>query len=317
MARHDDIARIRAFNRLFFKSVGLLDRAHERSQLSVVEARMLYEVREQPGCNAVALQGVLQLDGGHISRLIKGLCDRALLRRTRDHEDRRSFRLELTNEGATVLAGVEKNADKRVASFLEQFDRRERADLMHAIKQICEIIGGSRKEASSPPSFVIRHADAGDIGTVLQRQALYYATRSDWDIVALEADIARGLAELLESGRHGRSRLWIAEAADNRFAGSVAIVEREERLAQFRFLLVEGSFQGLGLGKRLSELALNFAERQSFERLYLDTAAIDVNAKARQLYKQLGFELVREAQEDFYGRVAPSERWEIKLPREE
>jgi N-acetylglutamate synthase-like GNAT family acetyltransferase len=86
-------------------------------------------------------------------------------------------------------------------------------------------------------------------------------------------------------------RLWIAEVNGN-IVGSVAIVRVDSRTAQFRWFLVEDAFQGIGIGKQLMQIALNFCHENNYADVFLWTfKGLD---KARTLYDKAGFVLVEE-----------------------
>jgi GNAT superfamily N-acetyltransferase len=103
----------------------------------------------------------------------------------------------------------------------------------------------------------------GDLGTIIHLHGLLYARERGWDI-AFEAYVAGPLSEFA-LGATTKERIWIAER-DAQMIGCVAIVAASPDVAQLRWLLVDPSARGSGLGKTLLQGAISFAkERGSTE----------------------------------------------------
>ncbi len=62
-------------------------------------------------------------------------------------------------------------------------------------------------------------------------------------------------------------------------------------------LWVAGTFRGLGLGQRLVEEAIVWAERAGFEAMYLDTVPTAM-PEANRLYEDMGFRRVERYNEN-------------------
>ena len=74
--------------------------------------------------------------------------------------------------------------------------------------------------------------------------------------------------------------------------GSAAIVSVDSKTAQFRWFLVDESFQGKGIGSRLIGAALDFCNESKFDTVFLWTfKGLD---KARAIYDKAGFVLTEE-----------------------
>ncbi|XP_033119505.1 probable N-acetyltransferase camello [Anneissia japonica] len=71
--------------------------------------------------------------------------------------------------------------------------------------------------------------------------------------------------------------------------GSVCISEMKSKplVAECRRLYVKKKFRGLGVGKKLLEIALAFSKKYRFKHVCLTTSAL--HNEARQLYKKYGF----------------------------
>ena len=64
------VAALRAFTRFYTRSVGALGAHYLGSDLTLTEARLLYEIANGEAPLAAALQAELGLDAGYVSRIL-------------------------------------------------------------------------------------------------------------------------------------------------------------------------------------------------------------------------------------------------------
>jgi GNAT superfamily N-acetyltransferase len=137
--------------------------------------------------------------------------------------------------------------------------------------------------------IVVREAvDAEDVALVRQLMQDYGAY--------LEAPAARAANICLKDYEQELKGLPAPYAAlllatvDAAAAGCVALkpLELEERACEIKRLWVGKDFRHLGLGRRLAEEAIQWARRNKFQAIYLDTVPT-VMPEAHRLYRALGF----------------------------
>src|SRR5437764_14886100 len=94
---------VRSFNRFYTRQIGVLQQGWLGSPYSLAETRVLYELahREQPTATDVGKE--LGLDAGYLSRMLRALEQRGLVRRTRSEADGRSAHLSLTPKRRAVF----------------------------------------------------------------------------------------------------------------------------------------------------------------------------------------------------------------------
>jgi molybdopterin-guanine dinucleotide biosynthesis protein A/ribosomal protein S18 acetylase RimI-like enzyme len=79
---------------------------------------------------------------------------------------------------------------------------------------------------------------------------------------------------------------WIVELAGE-VAGSVVLIERSPDELYLRRMYLTPGLRGLGVGRRLLDLALSWARERGYKSVFLDTT--DAMVEARGLYERAGF----------------------------
>ena len=153
MSADDDIARVRAFNRLVTRQVGALqDRYLGHRPLG--ESRVLFEIGER-GASPRDVRARLGLDSGYVSRMIGALRRDGLVDTAPDPADRRTKRLRLTAAGRAEMAELDRISDELAGSVLAPLTAEQRERLMHAQAEVIRLLALSmltieREDQSSP-----------------------------------------------------------------------------------------------------------------------------------------------------------------------
>ena len=127
--------------------------------------------------------------------------------------------------------------------------------------------------------------------------------------ITFEAFVGLTLAEyVLEAGAKGR--IWMAER-DGRLIGCTALVLRDGNFGQIRWVLVDPSARGIGLGKELVNRALAWSRDMGCTRIFLETT--DGVPESQSLYETLGFEVVSDEPAEHWDGVRPLIRMEMDL----
>ncbi|MDJ0751037.1 MAG: GNAT family N-acetyltransferase [Woeseiaceae bacterium] len=155
----------------------------------------------------------------------------------------------------------------------------------------------------------IRHdLRTGDLGRVIALHGTCYDHLPGFGLT-FEAFVARTIAEyVLDAGENGR--LWLAER-DGELVGCTAIVLRNGELAQLRWVLVDPSARGIGLGKELVNRALGYSRENGCTKIFLETT--DGLPESQTLYEKLGFVEVLNQREELWNGVRPLIQMELAL----
>jgi GNAT superfamily N-acetyltransferase len=159
------------------------------------------------------------------------------------------------------------------------------------------------------PHIVLRGLQVGDIGWVAHRQGILYAQEYGWD-GTFEALVAEIAAQFVKNFDAEWENAWIAER-DGQVLGSVFLVKVSSAEAKLRLLYVEPDARGTGLGRRLTQECIAFAQAKGYEKLTLWTN--DILHAARRIYQEAGFLLVSEEPHHSFGVDLVGQYWSLDL----
>ncbi|HEU5445040.1 MAG TPA: helix-turn-helix domain-containing GNAT family N-acetyltransferase [Pseudolabrys sp.] len=309
MVRNDLAPRVesvRRFNRFYTKQIGLLSEHILKSQFSLAEARVIYELAQREKATATEMGAELGLDAGYLSRLLAAFKKRGLISKKPSETDGRQSVIWLTDKGRRAFTELNAHSHGEVESLLGRLPQADQNRLIDAMRVIEEVLG-ARPEQKVP--YVIRPHRPGDIGWVTHRHGVIYNEEYGWD-EEFEALVAEIAAKFIRNYDPKRERCWIAERGGE-IAGCIFLVKKTNTVAQLRLLLVEPSARGMGIGKRLVNECVRFARQTGYKKITLWTNSL-LDA-ARHIYEEAGFRLVKEAPHHSFGHDLVGQNWELKL----
>ncbi|HEV2212924.1 MAG TPA: bifunctional helix-turn-helix transcriptional regulator/GNAT family N-acetyltransferase, partial [Gammaproteobacteria bacterium] len=275
-----------------------------KSPYSLTEVRVLYELAHRQAPTASELMKDLGLDRGYLSRLLASFETRGLIKRQASRQDARQSHIGLTRKGRAAFAPLDEASNREVHAMLARLPEGAQASLVDSLHRVESLLEGQPLSAYS-----LRQHRPGDMGWVVQRHGELYWQEYAWDerFEALVADIT---ARFVQNYDARRERCWIAERGGERL-GCVFLVKGSEEEARLRLLLVEPGARGLGLGKRLVQECVDFARVAGYKKIGLWTNSV-LDA-ARHIYRQQGFQVVREEKHHSFGQELIGETWERAL----
>jgi GNAT superfamily N-acetyltransferase len=149
----------------------------------------------------------------------------------------------------------------------------------------------------------------GDIGYVTYMHGALYSKEYNYGL-QFESYVAKGLCEFYEKYNPERNRVWACEHND-RMIGFLLLMDRGNA-AQLRYFLIEPEHRGIGLGRKLLNLYMDFLHKCGYKKSYLWTTHELYTAAV--LYKQLGFQLTEEKESTSFGKPVLEQRYDLVLP---
>lgn len=302
-----DTAIFRRFNRAYTSFLGTLNEGLLGSDFSLAEARVLYELatREEPRAAAIAAD--LEMDPAYLSRILARLERDGLLKRKTAGEDARAAALALTARGRAAFGKLDALSEAQARSVLEGMAPGAAAELIRCMRTIERIL---RKDAARAP-LVLRPHRVGDMGWIVHREGIGYATQFGWD-ETFEALVAKIVEHFITHFDPARERCWIAEI-DGEHVGHIFLVRHPEEpgTAKLRLLFVEPAARGRGVGEALVTECLRFARSAGYRKVVLWTQSM--LEAAHRIYEKAGFRLVKEEAHHSFGHDLVGQEWELGL----
>ena len=293
------VAALRAFTRFYTRSVGALGAHYLGSDLTLTEARLLYEIANQAAPLAAALQAELGLDAGYVSRILGRFEARGWIARGQS-EDKRRRPISLTPAGRAAFDALDARTKADVAGRIAALGAGDRETLVAALGAVTGLLGGG------DALWHIRTFRTGDLFTIAARQSILYEPygwKRPMEILQGEVTTA-----FLKDFKPGREQCWVAERA-GMMAGAVMLVDAGGDVGQLRLLHVEPWARGLGIGGALVGACVEFAREAGYARMRLWTHTI--LESARRIYEAAGFAIVETAVHHEFGEPVQGETWEL------
>jgi DNA-binding MarR family transcriptional regulator/GNAT superfamily N-acetyltransferase len=281
----DQIAQVRRFNRLVTQRAGALDDHFLGRDRPLGESRLLYEIGPD-GADLRDLRQRLGLDAGYVSRLVKTLEERGLVRLSPGAGDQRVRSARLTAAGRREVAEMNERADEVAAALLDTLTPAQRSRLVAAMTEVYRFmrLAGLRIERVDPASPAARWCVGRYFDELDRRFPFGFDPAAS--LPAEDADLAPPRGAFLVAFVDGES---VAGGAVKSIAPGVGSLKR---------MWVSDTVRGLGIGRRMLE-ALEAQARE----LGLTTLRLETNRtleEAIHLYRSAGFREVASFNADPY-----------------
>jgi DNA-binding MarR family transcriptional regulator/N-acetylglutamate synthase-like GNAT family acetyltransferase len=308
----DQITNIRASSRLLVRELGVLDKVAAGTELSLSAVHAILEIGNRELFNARDLGECLRLEKSTISRLIQSLLKQGLLERQASEKDARERILSLTSAGQDLFKKINHHADSRVSAALQTLSGADTSTVTSGLSLYSRALQNSRL-GNTPSKDTSASLDIksgyhpGIAGQITDLHARFYHQHSGFD-QQFEATVGAGLADFLPRLNNPANQIWHISHG-GRLAGSIALDGEDlgNNIGHLRWFIMDDALRGTGLGKKLFQTALAFADERQFDALHLWTfKGLDA---ARHLYESHGFELVEEYLGDQWGKSVMEQKF--------
>jgi len=297
------IEKIRRFNRYYANILGRIDQEIYNKPFTLTDARVITEIHYKNGCTATEVRENLGIDRGYMSRIIQRFEEDKIIVKKQSLVDKRQYGLYLTEYGQTIFKELVDHATVGVDKMIQNLTKKELSKLVSSMETIESIY--SKKNAAHS-QVIIRTFVPGDVGYVAHLHGDLYSKTCQFGPI-FEYYVMKGLTEFMLD--HDGGELWIAEVNGNA-VGSIAITKAKDSEAQLRWFLIDENYQGMGIGNKLMETALNFSKAQNYRHVFLWT--VNILEPARHLYSKYNFKLTEEkANEEWTKTPLVEERWDL------
>jgi ribosomal protein S18 acetylase RimI-like enzyme len=147
----------------------------------------------------------------------------------------------------------------------------------------------------------------GDLGYVMYRHGKLYSEEYNYGI-SFEIYVGMGLYEFYKNYDATKDNVWVCEHEGN-MIGFLLLMHRENNAAQLRYFYLEPAYRGIGLGKKLMTLYMEFLKAKRYGSTYLWTT--HEQEAAATLYKRFGFKLMEEKESIAFDKPLKEQRYEL------
>lgn len=148
----------------------------------------------------------------------------------------------------------------------------------------------------------------GDLGYIAYMHGKLYADEMCYGL-NFEAYVLKGLGEFAQQYGTEKDGVWICEDA-GKIVGFLMALARESGV-QLRFFILAPAYRGLGLGKKLMDLFMEFMKKHDYKMAYLWTT--DEQVSAISLYARYGFKLAQEHPSETFGKKLVERRYDLQM----
>lgn len=140
---------IRAFNRSYLPTMNLLGNHYLDSEYPVTEARVLFEIYENEGCNAAHIAQTMRIDKSYLSRIIKKHEKNGYIKRTRSTQHGKSFALFLTEAGRKRAEAFIQKSNLEIGGIIEPLTKQEKVEFSRALETIQALLKKINKDGGN------------------------------------------------------------------------------------------------------------------------------------------------------------------------
>ena len=279
------VQKIRSFNRTVTECIGALNDQFLGRALPLGEARLLWEIGSD-GAEVRALRQRLDLDSGYLSRVLRSLERKKLVRVRTSKGDRRVRRAYLTDAGLAERAELDRRSDLAAQQILEPLSDGQRATLVAAVTEVEKLFEAAMVR------FAIEDPTTPDARWCFDQ---YFAE--------LDARFEAGFDPALSISADARELtppagiLLIARLRD-RPVGCAALKFHVDAPAELKRMWITPAVRGLGLGRRLLGEMEQHAREAGVAVLRLETNRS--LSEAITLYRRAGYVEVAAFNEEPY-----------------
>jgi DNA-binding MarR family transcriptional regulator/GNAT superfamily N-acetyltransferase len=301
------VVQVRSFNRFYTREIGLLAEHLPQSDLSLAEARVLYELAQSGEQTAADVIRSLGMDKAHVSRIVSRFRDAGLLKSRLNPAHGKHKLLSLTAAGKKAFKHLNDGTESQIESLLAPLTAENRRRLAKDMQEIQAVL---QAKPASAKDVQFRSLRVGDLGWVTHRQAVLYQQEYGWDWT-YEGLVGRILGDFAAHFDASREDAWIAEL-DGQVVGSVFLMKTDDgEVAKLRLLYVDPVARGLGVGSRLVRICIERARELGYRKLTLWTN--HVLTSARKIYEAAGFALIEENRHHSFGKDLIGQTWTLDL----
>ncbi|MCD8028440.1 MAG: MarR family transcriptional regulator [Erysipelotrichaceae bacterium] len=139
------VEKVREFNRYYLVAMNLLGNHYLDSEYSASDARVLFELYDNNGCNAKDIVESLHIDKSYLSKILAKYEKQGYLDRIPSIKDKRYYDLYLNDKGKAMAEELMEKSNVDIANILQHLDNEQQQLFIQSLETITRLL---RKEDS-------------------------------------------------------------------------------------------------------------------------------------------------------------------------
>ena len=139
------ISEIRRFNRFYTVNMGFLNSDYLDSKYSIVETRILFEIKIHKTCIQSDIVKTLHIDKSYLSRSVQRLCAKGVVEKIKSDDDKRMTKITLTEIGNEETERLIKLTNHQIETQIDGLNSDECKMLCNELNKVISIMGKEGK----------------------------------------------------------------------------------------------------------------------------------------------------------------------------
>ncbi len=145
MEKEQYIGKIREFNRFYTNAINILNQSVLKSDFSLAEARVLYEIRSMESCSARKILEKINIDEGYLSRILNKFVSGGLVIKVQSKSDRRRYYLRLSSDGRKQMAQLDMLMTESIGQWIHHLSAHQLSSLLESMQNVAQLLTLSKK----------------------------------------------------------------------------------------------------------------------------------------------------------------------------
>ena len=282
---NSSIMKIREASRQLVREFGFLKGHLEQTDLNHSQCHALIEIDKHSTLSVVELAKTLKLDKSTISRLIKSLISKGLIK-IHESKDARLKPLMITDQGFDQLAKINHITNNQVNQALYFLTEEEQKKVYEGMELYAKALAKSN-EINAHKIRPIQSSDNVDMARIIVQ------VMTEFGAVGEGFSISDEEVKHLYESYQAKGHCYFVIEHNSRIYGGGGIgplVGEDPSVCELKKMYFVNDIRGKGLGRKLLETLLEEAHNMGYKTVYLET--LEHMDRARDLYKKLGFEFL-------------------------
>ena len=282
-----EIKSFRALLRGFVRELGMLNNKVNDTGLSPLQSHILIELNSKV-LNATSLAEILCVEKSSLSRTLKSLLNKQIIKSKISSHDNRQTLYMLTDEGKTLLDKIEIDSDMLLRVPLSLLSKDDYDSLQNGISSLSLKMKSIRKSSEMDINIrPIEEKDNQQIAAII-RESFCHNKIDHLEGVSLNDP---HLNELSRYYSTPDKKYWVCTSGEKLLGGvglaKIDVVKTEYKYCEMQKLYLAESALHLGLGRKLINFLIEQAANDGYDYCYIET--LPELTKATNLYREFGF----------------------------